>query len=157
MAILFAGLVVIRIVLGREAEDRVGSGEIVDFARLPATEKPGRFLMCPANYCSRAPDAASPVFAMEWERLRDLWSEAVARQPRVKLVAGDGERRKITYVQHSPLLRLPDVVTIEFVELPDGKSSFAVESRPRFGWLDFGANATRVRQWVGLVQSVAKP
>ncbi len=154
---LLAGLVVTRIVLGRNSEDRVGGGEIADFTHLAAKEKPGRFLMCPPNYCSRAPDAQSPAFAMEWERLRDLWSEAVARQPRVKLVAGDGERRKITYVQHSALLRLPDVITIEFVELPDGKSSFAIESRPRFGWLDFGANATRVQQWVGLLESVAKP
>ena len=119
--------------------------------------KPGRYLMCPADYCNRPPNATSPVFDMEWERLRDLWSEAVARQRRVKLVAGDGERRKITYVQHSAVLRLPDIVTIEFVDLPDGKSSFAIESRPRYGWLDFGTNEARVRDWVGLLQTVATP
>ncbi|WP_189050337.1 DUF1499 domain-containing protein [Aliidongia dinghuensis] len=154
--LVLAGLIVIRIVMGRDAEDRVAEGELVDFNHLPAVEKQGRFLMCPKDFCSRAPDAEAPVFAMEWEQLRDLWSEAVARQPRVKLVAGDGERRKIVYVQHSPLLRLPDIVTIEFVPLPDGKSSFAIESRARFGWTDFGGNAERVRAWVALVESVAK-
>ncbi|HLZ68146.1 MAG TPA: DUF1499 domain-containing protein [Aliidongia sp.] len=156
IGLVVAGLIVARIYLGREAEDRVAEGEIAEFGHLPAKAKPSRFLMCPPDYCSRAPDAVSPVFDMEWERLRDLWSETVAGQRRVKLVAGDGERRKITYIQHSALLRLPDIVTIEFVELPDGKSSFAIESRSRYGWLDFGGNAARVRDWVGLLQSVAK-
>jgi hypothetical protein len=157
-----AGLVLVlligtRIFMGREAEDRVADGEIAEFAHLSPKERPSRFLMCPSDYCSRAPNAASPEFDMEWERLRDLWSETVARQRRVKLIAGDGERRKITYIQHSAVLRLPDIVTIEFVELSDGKSSFAIESRSRYGWLDFGANEARVRRWVGLLETVARP
>jgi hypothetical protein len=142
--------------MGRDAEDRMADGEYVEFAHLSAQAKPGRFLMCPQDFCNRAPDAASPVFDMEWERLRDLWSETVARQRRVKLIAGDGDRRKIVYVQHSAVLRLPDIVTIEFVDLPGGKSSFAIESRSRYGWLDFGTNEARVRDWVGLLRTVAK-
>ena len=157
LGLVVVGLLGTRIVMGREAEDRVADGEVVEFGHLSAKAKPGRFLMCPQDYCSRPPNAVSPVFDMEWERLRDLWSETVARQRRVKLVAGDGERRKITYVQHSALLRLPDIVTIEFVDLPGGKSSFAIESRPRYGWLEFGSSETRVRDWVGLLQTVAKP
>jgi hypothetical protein len=156
VGVVVAGVIVTRIVMGREAEDRVAEGEIVEFAHLSPDSRPSRFLMCPPDYCSRPPEAASPVFDMGWERLRDLWSETVARQLRVKLIAGDGERRKITYIQHSALLRLPDIVTIEFVELPGGKSSFAIESRSRYGWLDFGANGSRVRAWVGLLQAVAK-
>lgn len=154
--LLVAGLLATRIFMGREAEDRVADGEIVVFDHLPAKAKHGRFLMCPKDYCNRTPDADSPVFDLEWERLRDLWSETVAGQRRVKLIAGDGERRKITYVQHSAVLRLPDIVTIEFVELPGGKSSFAIESRPRYGWLDSGSNEARVRDWVDLLRSVAK-
>ena len=157
LGLVVVGLLGTRIVMGREAEDRVADGEIAEFGHLSAKAKSGRFLMCPPDYCSRPPNAASPVFDMEWERLRDLWSETVARQRRVKLVAGDGDRRKITYVQHSALLRLPDIVTIEFVDLPGGKSSFAIESRPRYGWLEFGSSETRVRDWVGLLQTVAKP
>lgn len=157
VGLVVVGLLATRIVMGREAEDRVADGEIAEFGHLAAKAKPGRFLMCPKDYCSRAPNADTPVFDMEWERLRDLWSETVARQRRVKLVAGDGDRRKITYVQHSAVLRLPDIVTIEFVDLPGGKSSFAIESRPRYGWLDFGTNEARVRSWVGLLQAVAKP
>jgi hypothetical protein len=156
VGVIVAGLIVTRVVMGREAEDRVAEGEIAEFAHLSPKIRSSRFLMCPPDYCSRAPDAASPSFDMEWERLRDLWSETVARQRRVKLIAGDGERRKITYVQHSALLRLPDIITIEFIELPGGKSSFAIESRSRYGWLDFGANGARVRAWVGLLQTVAK-
>jgi hypothetical protein len=156
IGIIVVGLLGTRIIMGRDAEDRVADGEMVEFAHLSAEAKPGRFLMCPKDYCSRTPNADSPVFEMEWERLRDLWSETVARQRRVKLIAGDGDRRKIVYVQHSAVLRLPDIVTIEFVDLPGGKSSFAIESRSRYGWLDFGANEARVRDWVGLLRTVAK-
>jgi hypothetical protein len=156
IGLVVVGLLATRIIMGRDAEDRVAEGEIVEFGHLSVKAKPGRFLMCPKDYCSRAPDAASPVFNMEWERLRDLWSETVARQRRVKLIAGDGDRRKIVYVQHSAVLRLPDIVTIEFVDLPGGKSSFAIESRSRYGWLDFGTNEARIRDWVGLLQTVAK-
>jgi hypothetical protein len=154
------GLVVVvligtRIVMGRESEDRVAAGEIAEFAHLPQV-RTSRWLMCPKDYCSRTPEAESPVFDMDWERLRDLWSEMVAGQPRVKLVAGDGERRKITYIQHSALFRFPQIVTIEFVELPGGKSSFAIESRSRYGAFDFGGNKARIVSWVGLLRTVAK-
>ena len=157
LGLIVACLIVTRIVMGREAEDRVAEGEIVDFGHLPAKAGPSRFLMCPPDYCSRAPDAVSPAFAMEWERLRDLLTEMVAGQRRVKLVAGDGDRRKIVFIQHTALLRFPQIVTVEFVELPDGKSSFAVESRSRYGGWDFGSNEARVRSWVGLLEAAAKP
>jgi uncharacterized protein (DUF1499 family) len=145
----------VRLYMGRDAEDRVEEGEIVDFATLQPRSATNIFLMCPAAACGISPDAASPVFDMDWERLRDYWSETIAHQPRVKLVAGDGDRRKLTYVQHTAILKFPDIITVEFVSLDDGrKSSFAVESRSRYGKYDFGTNRDRVMTWVRLLQQM---
>jgi uncharacterized protein (DUF1499 family) len=149
------GTIGTRIFMGREAEDRVEGGEVVDFAHLKPATKPNRFVMCPKGYCPAA-DAESPVFDVPWERLRDYWSETVGQQPRVKLVAGDGDRRRITYVQHSAVLKFPDIITIEFVPLEGGRSSFAIESRSRYGHSDFGVNKARVRNWVDLLAQMVR-
>lgn len=143
-----------RLYFGREAEQELWEGEMADFHQLAPPVKPAQFLMCPPNFCSRQPDAASPVFAMSWERTRDFWLEAVAHQPRVRLVAGDGDRRVLAYIQQSPVFRFPDIITVEFVVLPDGKSSFAVESHSRYGHYDFGVNRERVQEWAGLVKQM---
>ena len=147
----------IRLFMGRDAEDRVGEGEMVDFATLAPRHVSNIFLMCPLGHCGIPADAQSPIFDMEWERLRDYWSEMIAQQPRVKLVAGDGDLRKLTYVQHTALFRFPDIITIEFVPLEGGrKSSFAVESRSRYGKSDLGTNRKRVETWVDLLKQMIR-
>ena len=146
-----------RLFMGRDAEDRVGEGEIVDFATLKPRKATNVFLMCPPGVCGIPPDAPSPIFDMEWERLRDYWSETIAHQPRVKLVAGDGDLRKLTYIQHTAVFRFPDIVTIEFVPVEGGhKSSFAIESRSRYGKGDMGTNRQRVETWVDLLKQMIR-
>jgi hypothetical protein len=156
LAVSLAGILSIRLYMGREAEDRLDEVDVIDFADLAPAAAPGRFLMCPAATCNLPPDAQSPVFDIEWERLRAYWGEVAARQSHVKLVSGDGELEKITYIQHTPLLRLPEIVTIEFYPVGDHGSSFAIESHPRYGIADWGGGRERVLTWVALVQRIAK-
>ena len=159
LTLLLAGLacalllfLALRTFMGREAEDRLDAGETIDFHAL--TPAPSRFLMCPADFCNLRPNAESPVFEMGWQRLRDYWSETVAHQPRLKLVAGDGEMDKITYIQRGPLLLLPDLVTIEFVPLGPDRSTFAIASRSRYGHRDLRENRQRVEAWVGTLMAM---
>lgn len=156
LAAFLVGLLGTRLYMGREAEDRLDDVDVVDFADL--THKPGtdRFLMCPDAVCSIPADASSPVFEVEWERLRGYWSEVAAHQSHVKLISGDGELEKIAYVQHTPILRLPEIVTIEFYPLGDHRSSFAIESHSRYGIAGLGGNRQRVLAWVDLLQRVAR-
>jgi hypothetical protein len=155
IAALLGGLLAVRVYMGREAEDRLDEVDVIDFGNLaPAAE--GRFLMCPEQVCSVAADAVSPVFNIEWERLRGYWTEVVAHQSNVKLIGGDGDLEKITYVQHTPLLRLPEIVTIQFYPVGEHGSSFAIESHSRYGLIDLGGNRQRVLRWVTLLQRIAK-
>ena len=135
----------------RAAEWEVRAGEIADFADLPAGDA-SRFLACPPDYCNLRPDATVPVFDLPWEDLRDRWSAVVAVQPRLRLVAGDGDLTRITYIQASPLLGLPDLVTVQFVPLDEHRSSLAILSRSRYPLPDLGANAARVNAWLAALR-----
>lgn len=148
VATLAVALAGIRAYLSRAAEDRIRKGEIVDFQAMPAQSPTPRFLVCPRDFCSAPADAEAPVFDVPWETLRDRWSAIVALQPRLRLVAGDGEMTRISYVQHSWLFQLPDLVTIEFVPLGEHRSTFAVVSQSRYGFYDFGANSQRIHAWL---------
>ncbi len=153
---MLSGVLATRLYMGREAQDRLDEVDVIDFADLAPSHSTGRFLMCPEHVCNLPADATSPVFDMEWERLRGYWSEVVAHQSNVKLVSGDGELEKITYVQHTPVLRLPEIVTIQFFPVGEHGSSFAIESHSRYGPTDLGDNKQRVLSWVAMLQRVAK-
>jgi len=158
--LILAGLALLcllggRLYFGRAAESRIDEEDVVDFAELSPVLKPHRFLMCPAGVCSQPADAESPVYGMEWERLRSYWSEVIAHQPRVKLIGGDGELKKITYIERSSLLHLPQIVTIEFFSVGENGSSFAIESHSRYGLLStFDDNRALVREWVKLLDKM---
>jgi Protein of unknown function (DUF1499) len=156
LAVFLAGILAIRLYMGREAEDRLDEVDVIDFADLAPAAATDRFLMCPEAICNVPAGARSPVFDIEWERLRGYWSEVVAHQSHVKLISGDGELEKITYIQHTTLLRLPEIVTIQFYPVGDHGSSFAIESHSRYGITDLGSNRDRVLAWVALLQRVAK-
>jgi hypothetical protein len=136
-----------RLAMSRARERELRQGEIADFKALPAAA-PYRFLMCPPDFCNVRPDATSPVFALPWEDLRDRWSELVAREKGLRLVAGDGDLGRLTYILQSPILRLPDLVTVQFVALGENTATFAVVSQPRYAWPDLGTNRARVEAWV---------
>lgn len=154
MAVLALAL---RIYMGREAEDRLAARETVSIAELRSpVPKPG-YLACPPGYCSAAEAVASPVFEMPWDRLREYWIEIIADDRRMVRVAADFEVRRFVYIEHSPVFRFPDIVTVEFVRLGPNRSSIAVYSRSRYGEYDFAKNRKRVERWLFLLQKVARP
>lgn len=155
LTILLLGLA-LRIYMGSGAEDRLLPHEAASIRELrPPLPKTG-FLACPAGYCSIADAVISPVFDMPWDRLRDYWIEMVSGERRV-VRAADFAPRRYVYIQHSPLFRFPDIVTVEFVPLGPDRSSIALYSRSRYGEYDFAKNRKRVERWLVLLQKVAQP
>lgn len=140
----------LRIYMGRPTEDILFDQDIVVFQSETSGAMPGwmRFLACPRGYCGQNPNMSSPVYNLSWDMLRDAWSQMIAREKRVKLLAGDDNLKKIAYIQHTKYLKFPDVITIEFIPLGENKSTFAIESHSRYGTYDFGANGARVRDWL---------
>jgi uncharacterized protein (DUF1499 family) len=152
-----AGALAVRIYMGRPAEDRLERDERVEIARLQSPLPRASRLTCPPGYCAAAEAVASPIFDLPWQRLRDYWNEVVAGNHRVVMVETDPEVPRIVYIERSPLLRFPDLVTVEFVALGPDRSSIAIYSRSRYGKYDFAKNRKRVERWLFTLRRIAGP
>jgi len=146
----------VRTYLGREAESRLAPHEVLDFAARASSGRANVFAACPPGYCTPPGDVASPIFATNWGRLNDYWSELIAVQPRVTLVSWDAQRRRATYIERSAIFGFPDIVTVEFVILSDGRSSLAIDSRSRYGRGDMGVNRRRVVAWLATLGTMMR-
>jgi len=156
LAVLLPGLA-LRIYMGSGAEDRLGPQEVVSIPELRSPLPKTGFLACPWDYCSAAEAFTSPVFDLPWDRLRDYWIEMISGEPRVVPALADLEPRRYVYIQHSPVFRFPDIVTVELISLGPTHSSIALYSRSRYGEYDFAKNRKRVEKWLFLLQKVARP
>jgi len=156
LAILLPGLA-LRIYMGSGAEDRLAPQEAVSIPELRSPLPKNSFLACPSGYCSAAEAITSPVFDLPWDRLRDYWIEMISGEARVVRTVADLGPRRYVYIQHSPLFRFPDIVTVELIPLGPAHSSIALYSRSRYGEYDFAKNRKRVEKWLFLLQKVARP
>jgi hypothetical protein len=147
----------LRIYMGREAEDRLASGDEVRIAELRSPLPNPSYLACPPDYCSAAEAVVSPVFDLPWERLYAYWAEVIGGESKILSIATKTDARQFVYIQHSPVFRFPDIVTVEFVALGPERSSIAVFSRSRYGKFDFQKNRKRVERWLFLLERVARP
>jgi hypothetical protein len=156
LAILLPGLA-LRIYMGSGAEDRLAPQEAVSIPELRSPLPKSAFLACPSGYCSAAEAITSPIFDLSWDRLRDYWIEMISGEARVVRAVADLGPRRYVYIQHSPLFRFPDIVTVELIPLGPARSSIALYSRSRYGEYDFAKNRKRVEKWLFLLQKVARP
>lgn len=144
---------VVRIFMTRPAQDHLAPQERVDIAALRPPQPQPSFLACPPGYCTARPAVTTPIFALPWQRLRDVWAGMIAVEPRVVRVVSQG--RRLVYIQHSPAFGFPDIITVEFVALGPDRSGIALYSRSRYGRNDFGKNRERVKRWLGLLENAA--
>ena len=161
LIVVVAALVVLglalRIYMGREVQDQLTAGEAINITDLRSPLVQPSFLACPPHYCSAAEAVASPLFNLQWDRLRQYWIEVVAGQPRGVSLRTNEDPARLVYIQHSPVFRFPDIITVEFVPLGPNRSSVAIFSRSRYGKYDFAKNRKRVEKWLVLLTSVAQP
>jgi len=156
LTVLLLGLA-LRIYMGSGAEDRLKPGEAVGISELRSPLPKNAFLACPPGYCAAAEAITSPVFDMAWDRLREYWMEMISGEKRIVRALADPGSRRYVYIQHSPVFRFPDIITVEFVPLGPDRSSLALYSRSRYGEYDFAKNRNRVERWLLLLEKVAQP
>jgi Protein of unknown function (DUF1499) len=149
--VITGGAIALRLYMGRAAEDELRPDERIVISELRAPIPSNAFLACPPGYCAEMA-APSPVFALPVERLSQLWAEMIAREPHVVTVLNETAQHRLVVIQHTPLLRLPDIITVEFVALAADRSSVAVYSQARYGKGDFGTNRKRVLTWLSQVE-----
>lgn len=74
--------------------------------------------------------------------------EAIAlTSPRTLHLAGSSAEGRITWTARSFLLGFPDYVTAQATQTPGG-TRLDIFSRQRFGTLDLGVNAARLKDWL---------
>jgi hypothetical protein len=149
-----ASVLALRLYMSRDAEDALRPDECISIADLRDPLPGNAFLACPPGYCT-ARATPSPIFSLSTLRLAEAFSDVIAGEPGIVWVAEDESRHPLAVIQHSLLLRFPDVIIIEYVTLGPERSSLAIYSRARYGRGDFGVNRRRVLTWLGQLQAIA--
>lgn len=119
----------------------------MDFKTFKLTPKPNQYLVAPEGYCQNAePHRVAPVYSVGAQALEDAFADIALAEPRVvSRPADDGQRE---FVQRSALMRFPDTITIEAIELDGGQSTLAIYSRSKVGYSDLGVNKKRIDEWL---------
>jgi uncharacterized protein (DUF1499 family) len=87
------------------------------------------------------------------QELFKITERVILRQDLVTLVAKDDATLRIEFVQRTPLLRFPDVITVQPVSVGQGKSSIAMHSYSIYGAGDLGTNKKRVLSFIEAIKS----
>ncbi|PCJ71906.1 MAG: hypothetical protein COA62_04920 [Rhodobiaceae bacterium] len=119
----------------------------MDFKTFKLTRKPNQYLVAPEGLCENAtPHRTAPVFPVDPQKLEDAFADVALAEPRVTRKASDDGQRD--FVQRSALMRFPDTITFEAIDLGNGKSTLAIYSRSAIGHSDLGVNKKRIDAWL---------
>lgn len=127
----------------------VGRVPVLDFATLQRRDTPNQYLMCQNELCTAYIDDLPAVYAATVAEVRSAWEEVLEREPRVRELRRDLQGTQIDYVQRTPIMRFPDLITIRFIPVDETRTTIAIYSRSVYGQGDFGVNKARIRDWVG--------
>ncbi len=119
----------------------------MDFKTFKLTRKPNQFLIAPDGFCQNAkPHAAPKTYSVDPQKLEDTFADVALAEPRVTRNPSDDGQRE--FVQRSALMRFPDTITFEAIDLGGGKSTLAIYSRSKVGHSDLGVNKKRIEDWL---------
>lgn len=121
---------------------------------LRAMTRPAGFnhcLVCAAGLTAAVPDADGPVFDAPPAKVLDAARRAAARRLNAVEAARDDAVGQIVFVQRTPFLRFPDVVRVQAIPAPGGRTALAVFCRALYGFYDFGVNRRRAKSWARAV------
>ncbi len=122
-----------------------------DFSRLAPASEPNEGLACPpqslTDFCPlRIPDIETREIVLSPDKVRARLIEYFANDPLVIRVDDDSSPIKLRFVRRTPIMRYPDTLSVEIIELGPNRSSLAVHAKALVGKSDFGNNLDLVRQ-----------
>ena len=120
----------------------------VDFETLARRKSPNDSLACPPGTCTAKSDIVPPIFAVSAPELQKAFAKMLASEPRIEQVGRDEDGFTQRYIQRSRLMRFPDTIVVQFIDLGDGRSTLALYSRSQLGEGDFGVNRARIERWL---------
>jgi uncharacterized protein (DUF1499 family) len=114
--------------------------------------------MAPQGLCRQAKvDVVSPVYGVAAKKLRQEFLGVAISQKRVTHTFADEPGLYDDLIVRSAWFGFPDLVSIKFLDVKAGKSTFALYSRSVYGRSDLGVNRARSLAWLALVNSVIEP
>lgn len=120
----------------------------LNFKTLKKPKTPNYYLVSPKDFCPFAPNKTSPIYNIDHRKLYVAWAKMITQQPRTDLILIDEKQMQYQYVQRSRLFRFPDYINVEFIPLSIKTSTLAIFSQSKYGYIDFGANETRIKHWL---------
>jgi uncharacterized protein (DUF1499 family) len=99
----------------------------------------------------------APVYGVSAAKLRNEILRVVIAEPRVSHTLSDEIEHYDDFVARSALLRFPDLISIQTIELAKNKATLALYSRSVYGRSDLGVNKRRSLMWLAKVAEAVKP
>ena len=134
----------------------------IDFSQVTIGRGGHASLVCPnAQLCPDRHDGTS-VYDADMNKMKAAWTAAMKSEPRSRLVHSDEPVHQYTYMIRSVMWRMPDLITVQFVDQSDrrlllgrdaDRTTLAVYSRSLYGVIDFDTNSARVRRLLGFLDS----
>ena len=114
---------------------------------------PNTYYVAPQGMVEAKTDLGAPIYSAPAAIMAKAFDDFVLTQSNTIRLAGSVEEGWLTYVQRTPVMRMPDYISIKFIDFDDGGSTIAIYSRSRFGHGDMGVNKARVDLWLQSLSS----
>lgn len=128
----------------------------IDPLTVTRPSSPNTYYVAPQSMVEDKVDLEAPVYAAPAAVMAKAFETFVLTQPNTSYVAGSADELWMTFVQRTPTLKMPDYITVKFIDLEGGTSTIALYSRSRFGYGDMGVNKARVELWLQSLASFEK-
>ncbi len=168
MTIVYVTLALLSAILLLFAIDRAGFwqriyGDLdlgtVEFETLEKGKRPNEALVCPAGFCpAYARPRPAPIFAVTASALITELDRRISGLGNVRRVDDGSHPLRRRYVTYSPLMRFPDTMNIQAIDLKSQnsqpRSSIAIFAKARIGYSDNGANRARINEWLKMLDDL---
>ena len=122
--------------------------QTLDLRTFERPTSPNSYLVCPAGQCAAKADEDGPVVDLAPEKVLVAALKVASLERNVTPQEADAALGQLVFIQRTAVLQFPDVVRIQAIALPGGKTGVALYSHSVFGKYDFGANKTRAQRWM---------
>jgi uncharacterized protein (DUF1499 family) len=124
-----------------------------DFAALAPPDSPNTWLVAPMGFGPARPDETAPTFDVSPRRLAAIWLQIVREQPRTRVLGVSEDGLRIEAAQRSAVFGFTDRISVRFLPVDRGRSTFVAYSRAQVGYWDLGVNRRRLRTWLSALQT----
>lgn len=126
--------------------------QALDLRSFERPSSPNSYLVCPSGLCAAKADAEGPVVDLPPEKVLVAALKAASLERNVAPQEADAALGQLVFIQRTPVLQFPDVVRIQAIAMPGGRTGVALYSHSVFGKYDFGANKARAERWMAAIR-----